>query len=85
MSLVCNEGCKDLDNIMMTCRQRYVVAKVEWSWKNNSHIKKRMRKDDLLAIKLMNTMQVSFPITLACHFLEEEEDKRSLRSITTEI
>ncbi len=43
-----------------------------------------MRKVDLLAIKLMHTMQVSFPITLACHFLEEVEDKRSLRSITME-
>ncbi len=40
---------------------------------------------DLLARKLMHTMQVSFPIILSCHFLEEEEDKRSLRSITMEI
>ncbi len=70
---------------MMIHRQWYAVPKVERSWKNNFHRKKRMRKVHLLAIKLMPTMQVSFPITLACHFMEEEEDKRYLRSITTEI
>ncbi len=70
---------------MMRHRQWYVVPKVERSWKNNSHRKKRMRKVHLLAIKLMHTMYVSFPITLACHFMTKEEDKRSLRSITTEI
>ncbi len=85
MSLVCNEGCNDCDYIVMTHRLWYVVPKVERSWKNNSHRKKRMRNVDLLAIKLMHTTQVGFPITLAYHFMEEEEDKRSLRSITTEI
>ncbi len=38
----------------------------------------------LLTIKLIHSVQASFPITLACHWLEEEEDKRSLRSITME-
>ncbi len=66
---------------MMTHCQWYIVPKVEQSWKNNSHRKKRMRKVHLLAIKLIPTM----PFTLACHFMEEEEDKRSLKSITTEI
>ncbi len=54
---------------MMTHRQWYVVPKVELSWKNNSHRKKRIRNVHLLAIKLMHTMQV---INLACQFMEEE-------------
>ncbi len=38
-----------------------------------------MWRFDLLAIKLIHSMQASFPITLACHWLEEEEDQ-SLRN-----
>ncbi len=52
MSLGCNEGCKDLDYIMKTHRQWYVVAKLQRTWKNSSHRKKRIRKVDLLVIKL---------------------------------
>ncbi len=50
----------------MTHRQWHVVPKVEQIWTKSLHRRKRMRKDDPLAIKLMHTMQVSFPITL--HF-----------------
>ncbi len=43
-----------------------------------------MWKFDLLAIMLTVYVQASFPINLACHCLNEEEDKRSLRSMTME-
>ncbi len=69
---------------MIIHRQLYVIPKVERSWKKRSNRKKKVWKVDLLAIKLMHTMQGIFPITLACYLLEEEDDKRSLRSITTE-
>ncbi len=65
-------------------QQLYVVTKVERSWKNNSQRKKKVWKFDLLAGMVTICVQASFPITFACHCLEEEEDKRSLRSITTE-
>ncbi len=75
------EGCKDLDDTPpMVCS-----SQASTSMEKQFNRKKRMRKVDLLAIKLMHTMQVGLSITLACHFLEEEGDKRSLRSITTEI